>query len=491
MRCLQNNKMTNSEKKEIVNAEYNKCKAIIKSSLLSGNYEKALAAISVCSSLLYIWNQKVTDDYLEESISTIAKATTSNQVESFTPISDTVLFYDGIGFDTRGLALIYLQALAKLGKKIVYITTIKAKNNQPEIEKTASKYNIKIFYYSSIQYLNRLRELQQLLSSIRPSSAFLYTMPDDCVGIAAFMQMNAPTKYQINLTDHAFWLGVNSFDYCLEFRNYGACISSFERGIKKEKIIMMPYYPVINVDAQFDGFPFDAKGKKVLFSGGWIYKTIDKDGTFYKMVDKILDANDDTVFLYAGYGSCSYMEDLKDKYENRVYTVSERVDLFQLMQHITLYLNTYPMPGGLMMQYAAVAGKIPITLWHNNENSGILIDQEKRKIEYRTPDALINDVNRLLKDPQYLKKREELLIGSVIDKEEFMNNLDDILKTNKTKYPIEYVPIATNIMKQEYMERFNIGEYYRGLARKPNFSLFHEYKKEFIRKMINKLCHAH
>ena len=33
----------------------------------------------------------------------------------------------------------------------------------------------------------------------------------------------------------------------------------------------------------------------------------------------------------------------------------------------TLYLNTYPILGGLMTQYAAVAGKIPITLIRKND----------------------------------------------------------------------------------------------------------------------------
>ena len=52
------------------------------------------------------------------------------------------------------------------------------------------------------------------------------------------------------------------------------------------------------------------------------------------------------------------------------------------MEKCTLYLNTYPMFGGLMMRYAAMAGKIPITLKHGKDADGILIDQSKRKIEY-------------------------------------------------------------------------------------------------------------
>ena len=65
------------EKKEIVNAEYDKCKRIIEKALHDCNYEKAMAAISVASSLLYSWNQRYTDDFLEESIAEVAERTTT------------------------------------------------------------------------------------------------------------------------------------------------------------------------------------------------------------------------------------------------------------------------------------------------------------------------------------------------------------------------------------------------------------------------------
>ena len=118
------------------------------------------------------------------------------------------------------------------------------------------------------------------------------------------------------------------------------------------------------------------------------------------------------------------MNILKQKYNDRVFHVEERKDLYQVLKHCVLYLNTYPMFGGLMMNYAATAGKIPITLKHNHDADGLLFNQSKLKIEYEDMDTLLQDVDKLLENPEYLKEREALLNGSVITEEKFRRELD-------------------------------------------------------------------
>jgi len=67
---------------------------------------------------------------------------------------------------------------------------------------------------------------------------FLCTTPWDISAILAFMQMSGKMKrYQINLTDHAFWLGRQAFDFCLEFRDFGANVSRIHRNIPMRKIL--------------------------------------------------------------------------------------------------------------------------------------------------------------------------------------------------------------------------------------------------------------
>ncbi len=166
------------------------------------------------------------------------------------------------------------------------------------------------------------------------AKAFLYITPYDVASIMAFISWaGIVERYQINLTDHAFWLGARTFDYSLEFRDYGGYISKNYRGIDGEKIFVQPYYPKINDDTEFQGFPFEKNDNDfVIFSGGSIYKTIDKDMTYYKMVDRILSENPNVIFWFTSQPNARFdygMDELKNRYPTRVYHTSERSDLFQ------------------------------------------------------------------------------------------------------------------------------------------------------------------
>ncbi|MGN0730495.1 MAG: glycosyltransferase family 4 protein [Treponema sp.] len=477
--------MTDNEK--YVQEQYSKAVGIINKNLQKKNFEKALAGISVCANLMYMWNQQYTDDFLEDAVAVVAQNTFNNQLDNICIRQDTVLFYDGFGLDTRGLALIYLKALASSSKKIIYLTTSRGKNHQRQIDAVLEKshYAKKIYFSHNAKYLAKIKILQKCFIEYSPSSAFFYTQPDDSAGAAAFMQVAKKIRrFQINLTDHAFWLGRNAFDYCIEFRDYGASISLSYRKIDKEKIVKLPYYPYANCQIEFQGFPFNPKGKKIIFSGGSLYKTIDENKTYYKIVASILKENVDVVFLYAGYGDDSYLQELKTAFSSRVFHIEERKDLFQLMQHVTLYLNTYPMIGGLMTQYAAMANKLPITLKHNDDGSGILINQESRNYEYNSPEELINDVNRLLSDEKYLHERENLLNGSVITEEKFNANVLALLKENKTEYNnIKFFDIDTTDFRNDYKERFDKKSFVYCTASKKNLCLLPDYPCSYVTKI--------
>lgn len=481
------NKIADNE--TYVQQQYDKCVRIINKALEKNDYEKAMAGISVCSSLLYLWNQKYTDQFLEESIKIVADNTVTAGVVSLKKRKDDgpILFYDNFGLDTRGLALIYIKALVATGRQIIYLTTSKGENNQPEIDKAlnASENAVKLYFNKYDSYKKKLKELQQVITTYKPSHAFLYTTPDDSAGIAVFTQMEGKVKrFQINLTDHAYWLGLNAFDYCIEFRDYGASVSVNYRGIDKDKEILLPYYPVIDSEAEFQGFPFDPSGKQVVFSGGALYKTIDENLTYYHMVSDILEKNPNVIFLYAGSGDSSHIEKLQRKYKNRVYFIAERKDLFQLMQHVTLYLNTYPMLGGLMMQYAVIAGKLPLTVKHGNDADGILINQHSREIEYDSCEKLIKDVHKLLLDESYLNAREEELKDSILSEEQFNEEVELLLEKGSTSFIPQITEIDTRAFREDYKKRFSKIDFENVIASRANRSLATDYSGSYVRKII-------
>lgn len=475
--------VTLKNKEELVEGEYNKCKAIIEKSLSSHNYEKAMAAISISGHLLYSWNQRYTDDYLEDSLKKVAESTIIDRL-GYEPQKGTVLFYDGFGLDVRGLALIYLKALVNNNYHVIYVTNKSAENNQPEIDKVLNNNVSEKKYLASHKHLKRMRELQRIVVDKKPQYAFLYTTPNDSSGITVFMQMKSTKRYQINLTDHAFWLGTNAFDYCIEFRNYGTSISALHRHIPVEKLRIVPFYPIIDKDREFSGFTFETEGKQIIFSGGSVYKTVDKSNTYYILIDKILESCGDAIFVYASNEENERLKDMSLKYPGRVHQIQERSDLYQCMRHCTLYLNTYPLLGGLMTQYAVMAERIPLTLQYDISSEGLLVDQENRGVFYNNADELIRDAIRLLQDKEYLNQRTKLIKGSVISPAEFDKEVHSLLKNNMTSYSVEIKPRDIKNFQSGYVERFDMDESLRGAVGLSNISLFKEYKDIYIDKIM-------
>ena len=96
----------------------------IKKLVFLQKYEEALAKITTLANSLYESNQYYVDDDLENALFNIQKQLQKKY--DFEEIKDvntkTVLFYDGFGLDSRGLAYIYLKALVNLGYKVIYMT---------------------------------------------------------------------------------------------------------------------------------------------------------------------------------------------------------------------------------------------------------------------------------------------------------------------------------------------------------------------------------
>lgn len=463
------------------------------------NFEKTFAAISAYADLAYNWNQFYSNFEIEDLICKLSDKIYSNDCcyckfnnlanDEYKADDNTVLFYDCFGLDTRGLAAIYARALVALNYKIIWVTTDKAKGKIPTIERILDKGNVvKVFIDMNSSYQEHIEQLTETFERYAPKRAFFYTKPDDvCSEIVFYHYKNKVTRYQINLTDHAFWLGNNAFDYCIEFREYGAGISRVERKIDEKKIVLLPYYPLIDTSVEFQGLPFDKTGKKILFSGGALYKTIGGDNKFYKMVANVLEDNADTVFLYAGSGDDSELVKLSEKFKGRVYHIQERKDLYALMTHVDVYLNTYPMIGGLMSQYAAMAGLPPIILIDEGKTdaSGLLLEQDKANIEFHKVEDVVNELNHLLQDFEYRKKRAEAIKKRVITESDFTSMLSDIMigkvKTCKVECP------DTMWFRKEYFSRFNFNMVLSAIASRRNKSLMFNFIWLFVLHVSIKL----
>lgn len=435
------------------------------------NYKKALLLIKTYANIMYLYNQRYTDSNVEEILYKIINSIYSKpNLKKDKLNKENVIFYDGFGFDNRGLALIYLKALSKK-YHVIYITAIANKENLYDIKELLESNNGEIYYIKGENITSSISELINITDKTKPKNMFLYTYPDDIIGISFFeLYEDIICRYQINLTDHAFWLGTKAFDYCIEFRNYGASISAEHRHIDKDKLLKLPFYPNINYSQKFEGYPFefDEEKNKFIFSGGSLYKTFGDGNKYYHAIGELLTKYDDLFFWYAGSGDNSEIKKLIKKYPNRVFHTSERKDLYQVLKRCYFYFSTYPICGGLMFQYAAKANRLPITLKYDDIIDGFLLNQDNLNVIFDSEDEMYNEIDKIYYDKKYKEKKEKDILNSVITEEKFEKNLYQLIESNKTEFNITYKNIDIEKFRKTYKENINIKNIY---------SIFFHYNK--------------
>ena len=196
------------------------------------------------------------------------------------------------------------------------------------------------------------------------------------------------------------------------------------------------------------------------------------------------------MFLYAGAGDTTQIDMLRKKYPNRVFLVPEREDFYQIIEKCLFYLNTYPMFGGLMMRFAANAGKLPLTLKHDNDADGILMNQQQIGIEYDDLESILADIDRIIENKDYRKTKEKKLKGCVMTEQRFAKNIKSLIENHTTEFTYKAEMIDTQDFRREYLERFNLNQtVYNAIVRKINKSLIGDYPLLFSKGVVRRLLH--
>lgn len=458
---------------KIIEKRVSSLTAIARVQAADGELEKALNTIATCALTQYTANQRYMDPLLEDCLAQVAWKLPKPQVEQ-PPEDDRVLFYDGFGLANRGLVMIYLEALCP-NRKVTLVTRREWEGSMRDAIKLVEGSGGQVFLLDGQEKKADVLALQDVICTNRAKHLFMYANADDVVVTAAFL--NAPKdriRYQINLTDHAFWLGSRCADKYIEFRDYGGAISHVFRDVPKEKLVKLPFYPQVGENRDFVGypFPFDEENQLLVFSGGALYKTQSPDNYYYKIVETMLQEHPQVVFWYAGSGNDSQLKKLMEKYPGRVWHTPERRDLFGVIKQSLFYLSTYPICGGLMFQYAAAAGKIPVTLKHDSISDGFLLEQDKLGIEFATPEEVNREITRLIQDKDYLREKEARLSQSVQTPESFARQLALLMKTGNTEYPLDLTLPDIQGLQKLYASNYSRKQMNMDLVRKGNKELF-------------------
>lgn len=444
---------------------YHYLKIKIQKKIRNKKWNDALTLIEFAAKLANKFNWIYYDAELEKNLRIISNNLISNN--SLMPIKNRIIFYDSWGIANRGLTLQYLNSLKYSYFDVLII--LENGNLEQTLEIRDLFKDNKKFEFYSLKNDSKIKQIEMLnkkINEFNPEILIMHISPWAVEALTVFYSLKNVTKYLINLTDHAFWLGSECLDFSLEFRDYGYTVSLEKRNIDASKICSSPYYPIL-VEKQFRGLPIENKDKVVILAGSSYYKIYGRNQAFFKIIYRLLNDNPELIILFAGNGDGRILRNFikNSGFSDRLYLLGTRDDIGETFDHCDIYLSTYPISGGLMAQIAAIKSK-PILSYTKNDIQTNMIDDligynKKVEVSFVSETLFYDYATKLIKDKNFRIKCGQALKEAMITPEQFNENFIKILDKknithNFSKIKINY-PVITDLfleIENDYQDHF-------------------------------------
>ena len=402
-------------------------------------YDDAIAYIRAAAWINYDFYIGYTDDELEYYLSHISRHVIPRRNYEKKE-SDGIVLIDAFSMDTQGLSAQYINAIISTGSRLLYI-------HRNDIGDQSTLYQALISYPKSeiIKVPKKLGSIEQAkwiytkIMDFGATNVLLHLLPNSATEcIALYALPKEIIRFQINLTDHAFWLGTKCSDYTIEFQQIGCSLSYKERGYKLEQILLLPFYPIIN-NRPFEGFPTIVNDAIKIFSGGAYYKVLDPEDTFFKLCKKLLDNNPNAVILFATNDSQDVIKRKVEQYgiSHKFFILPFRKDIAAVFENIDIFLNTYPVGGGLMCQYAANYA-VPILNYQRSSMEESVGQKYKVSFTSLTENSLVQESIKLCNDPAYRKEKGIILKNAVISPDDFNTGFQEIIRHKTSPFKLDF-----------------------------------------------------
>lgn len=444
---------------------YEKLKAKAFNFYKKKNYLQSLNYIAYSAKWAYRLNFKYVDNELEDLLKDISESCFPKTKVGTDKTSRFVLL-ETHGMDNRGLTQQYIRAFMSMGVEFLYISIDCLRSKCPDIIKELEGYDkakILLFEKSELDFLRKTEQVLSEIGAYNPTKIFLHLMPWDVVSLMITHTLQGVTKYNINLTDHAFWLGASFIDYNFEFRAYGKTVSLEKRKLKDNQLLYLPFYPILpKHEVCFQGFPLQTENKTIIFTGGAYYKMFGNNDLFFKIVDSLLELSENAVVLIAGGGDISRMNKKLSKLKNkgRVLLIGNRKDISEVFKACDIYLDTYPIRGGLMEQYASLYGK-PILAFSDFQHWGdskenMLQDIGNGVCGYNDWKYFMEYAKSIMNDIQFRNKEGRKSIHWVPSDDDFNRLFKYLVTTHSNVYNWNKIAVNYERIKELYLEVENV-----------------------------------
>lgn len=481
--------------KDFVVKVFQDYKKDILNKLENKNNETAACLIEKAAEWANLFNFEFYDKDLEDGIREIVNCIVPK--EPFEPISGRMVFVCSQMHDNGELVRHYVRAIAdnNIPTRMIVLDKQIAFGYSKTLNEIKQAENIDLqLVPPNLGYIETAQIIATLIEEFKPERILQHFVPSEVKCLVGVSLIPKISRYNINYTDHTFWLGASFIDYNIEFRPYGYIFSHEKRNIDLDKLFILPFYPIIDESASFQGFPFNRDGKIVLFSGGNPYKVLGDNDKYFKMLDRILLENKNCIALIAIFTSFMKKKIEQMQCRDRVFLVPFRKDICELMKHIDIFYNTYPVGGGLTCLLAAKYGK-PVLAYAKDgcllsDFDGMFFSQNNNnKYSFNDIDALCMYAHHLCENNEYRFREGQKLHESCTTRENFAKRFGDIINKGKT--------IDMQNVKLDYDGIFDLcvnGEkeaktFVNHLFEKDGISVFYKYPKfylEFTRLLLCK-----
>lgn len=423
---------------------YNEVKAKAVSAFANGRFEQALDFIHVGASLAWANDLgKWYDDELEDILSGIG-ANISKRVHAKNyrgkKGKKRIAYIASSLYDIGGHSEVLRQWVSLLSEdndidtQMLYITNSTVR--YPRIKEILQSRRVKIHELSPTNtYVDRIKELINLLEKDLPDFVILFIHPNDVIAISALTALpHKPTTIFFNHADHVFWLGRCIIDYLIEFRKKGSEYSQKFRKIENSYVIPLTT-DIKPKQAPKKSFNIPENSTLSISIGGFYKVLLDPKINYFETIEKILKRFPNHYHIFVTTPPKTFEQYLTSDPDirKRFIITGPFSDLSPIYGIADLLIETFPYAGGTVL-VEAMACKLPVVSYDNKRYP---TDIEGLPSNYpfvaSTEDEVINCSSLLIKESILRRKMGEKLYNHYrqnIAPEKVHELLRNILRNN-------------------------------------------------------------